>query len=342
MNELRFETRAGAPADRGDEREVRRLLESAGPRPRVSPEDFALIRAAARQEWRRTTDARAPRWRSLVPLALAASALLALAAGWWLWRVEAPVATASLATVERVEGEVGGPLAVGDALAAGAVVVTGAERGPAPRRLAIRLANGHSVRLDAGSEVRLVSASSLELARGAVYVDSGPEGAATGGLVVSTEFGDVAEIGTQFEVRLAPGEGAALRVRVREGAVSLRHDSQSLGAEAGEELTLGRDGSVLRTPVEIHGVAWAWVEAAAPALDIEGVRLSAYLDWVERETGLSIDYADGALAGSAAEIELHGTIEGLTPEESLSVVLPGAGLGYRVEGRRLQVDRPAG
>ncbi len=335
MNELRFGIRTGGAAEREEEREVRRLLERAGPRPEMAYEDFAEIRVAAREEWRRAVDARSTRRRTLAPLALAASALLALAAGWWLWRAETPLPVETLATVERIEGAVGERLAVGDALAAGAVLATGAE---SPSRLSIRLADGHSVRLDAGSELRLVSPSSLELARGAVYVDSGLDQTA-GGLVVSTEFGDVAEIGTQFEVRLAPGEGAALRVRVREGAISLRHDSTSLDAAAGEELTLGADGTVRRTEVGVHGAAWSWVEAAAPSLAIEGVRLGRYLEWVSRETGLSVGYEDPELAGAVAEIELHGTIEGLTPEESLRLVLPGAELGYRVEAGRLLVER---
>jgi hypothetical protein len=36
---------------------------------------------------------------------------------------------------------------------------------------------------------------------------------------------------------------------------------------------------------------------------------------------------------------LHGTIEGLAPEEAVSVVLPGSGLAYRVEGATLLLER---
>jgi hypothetical protein len=35
---------------------------------------------------------------------------------------------------------------------------------------------------------------------------------------------------------------------------------------------------------------------------------------------------------------LHGSIEGLTPEQSLGVVLPGCGLAHRVETGALQIE----
>jgi ferric-dicitrate binding protein FerR (iron transport regulator) len=177
------------------------------------------------------------------------------------------------------------------------------------------------------------------LEQGAVYVDSGPSAPADTGLEIVTSFGVVREVGTQFEVRL-DGEADTLHVRVREGSVSVRWDGESDAADRGETLTLRRDGSIVRGAVEPDGPEWAWVLAAAPSLDIEGRSLDSFLDWVARENGWQIRYADGALERSAGTIRLHGTIEGLRPDESLQAILEGSGLDHRTEDGVVLVFRP--
>ncbi|HEX7185342.1 MAG TPA: FecR family protein [Thermoanaerobaculia bacterium] len=336
----------GLPA--GDDEAVRELLESAGRRPAVPAEDLARIEAAARAQWQELVAAGQKRRRAfrrtVVPLALAASLILAVAVRWG-WKTEPPPeASGPIATVQLLKGaaRMEGPpgqerreVTAGDALAAGTVIATGG--GGSRGLLALRFLGGESVRLDAGTRVRLVSRTRLELEAGAVYVDSGK--AAGGSLEVGTSWGSVREVGTQFEVRVEGGEDPALRVRVREGAVSLLRGGGSDSVAAGGELRLHRDGRVSRGAVEPRGKAWDWVLAAAPSLDIEGLTLREYLDWVSRETAWRLRYEDDALAGLVAGIRLHGTIEGMAPDESLSIVLPGSGLGYRIEGGTLLVTR---
>jgi hypothetical protein len=215
---------------------------------------------------------------------------------------------------------------------------------PSGRRgfLALRLANGAAVRIDDRARVRIASASTLELRQGALYVDSGNgEGSRRGGNTVEvlTRFGVVHEVGTQFEVRVENAAEGSLRVRVREGAVRLQQNEAAHTAQAGEEITLLAAGILERRAVETAGEVWSWVLAAAPALDIENVSLRTYLEWVARETGWRVRYADTELESEAATILLHGTIEGLRPDESVTVVLPGSGLGHRIEGGVLRVFR---
>lgn len=153
---------------------MRHLLEEAGPRPEVPPEDLAKIKAAFRAEWReRVRRRRAPDRRLWL---LAASVLLAAGLGWWLW----PAPPSSRVTGAELEAE---------------------------RPAAFQL-EGASLRLDAGSRVLLVSASEIRLERGAVYVDS--QGTRT--VAVHTPLGTVTEIGTRFEVRLL-GSAVRVRVR---------------------------------------------------------------------------------------------------------------------------------
>ncbi len=288
-----------------EEEQVRHLLEEAGPRREVPPEDLAKIKAAFRAEWKEHVRRHeAPGlgrrlWRLAASIALATGLGLGLA--WWAsWRPSAdPVARAESGTRETVS--------------AGAKV----ETGEAPA--AFRLDSGPSLRLDAGSRVRLVSASEIRLERGAVYLDS--EG--TGTVAVHTPFGTVTELGTQFEVRLL---GAAVRVRVREGAVRLA----SHRVDAGTELVLRDGGSMTRSRIAAYGPEWSWVLKAAPPLRIEGLTLEEVLGRVARETGWKVRYENPGIAASAGEIVVHGNVEHLAPDQALEVVLPGAGLDHRV------------
>jgi ferric-dicitrate binding protein FerR (iron transport regulator) len=345
MSEERREQIRALRSASNREDEVRELIRKAGPRPAVSMEDLAQIRHAAKDQWRELVRRERERkrfQRRRDAVALAASVVLALLLGWWLLPGKKPAPSDFVATVELLRGEVrngqGLELTSASRLAAGTVLET-SSGGAVPSRAALRLPGGQSVRLDTDSAVRLVSGTVLEIDRGAVYVDTA-SAVVEGGIAISTPYGRVRDIGTQFEVRVGDDSGSELTVRIREGGILLEQDSESYSAKAGEELTV-REGSVVRGRVEPHDQVWDWVLGVAPSLDIEGVNLSAYLDWVSRETGRRPRFADEALAESANTTRLHGTIEGLTPLESLAVVLPASGLDYRVENGSVVVTKPA-
>jgi hypothetical protein len=349
----------------GRDDELAGVFERAGRRADVPADDLARIREAARAEWRRlprrdggaaagAADA-SDRRRRFAPLALAAGLLLAFALAWLVGRDGAvrpdappPLVVASaarIARIERLDGEVrldGERLsgaAIGRRLPAGAVVSTAAAAADAaPGRLSLRIGSG-SVRLDGGSRLRLVSFERLELESGAVYVDSS-KSAGDGGLVVGTVFGAVREIGTQFEVRLATAPGAALEVRVREGRVTVARPAGPLPVVAGERLLVAGDGSSAREPLAADAASWDWVVASAPTPEIEGRPLRELLDWVGRETGRRLVFDRPATERAADEIVLHGTIEGLRPDQALEAVLAGAGLDHVVEPGTLRVRTP--
>ncbi|HEX5760947.1 MAG TPA: hypothetical protein VF121_17300, partial [Thermoanaerobaculia bacterium] len=70
-----------------------------------------------------------------------------------------------------------------------------------------------------------------------------------------------------------------------------------------------------------------------------GATLAEYLGWLARETGWRVVYEDPSLAALAGTIRLHGTIAGMVPDESASVVLPGSGLAWDLEGGTLRLRR---
>jgi hypothetical protein len=73
-------------------------------------------------------------------------------------------------------------------------------------------------------------------------------------------------------------------------------------------------------------------------MDIEGRSLREYLNWISRERGFTLRFADPGTAGKADAIILDGSVEGLTLEESLAAVLATCNLSHRVEGEILIVE----
>lgn len=317
--------------------EVAALFDFAGPRPRLPEAEVAPIRAAAREAFRRQAR-RTIRNRRLVWAAggsLAAALLVAI--GLALRPPAAPEAGPAVATVEMRLGDVTVVGAPGQTqtISAGMVLQTG-EGG----RAAVRLPAGESLRIDAGSAVRFESSHLVTLEQGAVYVDADPALPRGPGIEIATPLGSVRHVGTQFEVRLLTGEepGRALRVRVREGAVLVHRAEEIQEVRAGGEILLRKGAVPRRTEVSVYGPDWDWVQRAARPFEIEGARLTDFLDWASRETGLQWRLA-APRGGHLQEVILHGSIEGLTAEEALSVVLPSSGYRARLAGGQLWIER---
>ena len=332
-----------------EEESVRRLLEMAGPRPLIPQEDLDAVSNAARSAWqtqvRRRAEAAAPRpERPFRALWMGLAAALAVAAGlaWW-WLSRSGGAPPTVAWVEAVAGSVyveegtKAPRGIvkGEPISDGAVLRndSGDEA-----RASLRLAGGATVRLDVATRVRFVSAAALELERGGLYVDTGSRPRPRMAIEIRTPAGTVRDIGTQFAVRIDP-KGTALLVRVRDGAIVAEHQGRTYLTHEGQELILRRDGTSQRREIAGHGAEWEWVLQAAPGFDIEGRSLGQFLDWVSRETGWRVRYADEGLQASAAGIVLHGSLGALRPDRAPFAILPGAGLEGRLEGGELIVRR---
>ncbi len=310
-----------------DESDLQALLRLAGARAPVPAERTARVRAAVHEKWRaaRRAERRVRVSGMLAAFGTAAALFLALPGG------RAPAPSTPVADVERLSGSArvvqpetraSVPLAEGDVLVAGSVLDTSG-RG----RAALR-AGRLTVRVDRDTRLVLLGPHALELERGAVYVDSGGEVAA---LEVRTPEGIVHDVGTRFEVRAGPG---SLRLRVREGEVLLQRTGSSDRAVAGTELRV-EGGRLTRRAVSPFDSDWAWAAAIAPAFELEGRRLSDFLDWYARETGRAWRLAPGL--EPRKDTILHGSVADLTPDEALQAVLPTCGLASRIEGDTLKV-----
>lgn len=322
---------------------IEQLVRIAGPREPVPGDRLARLKAAARSEWQAHTRAR--RWRtrlgwSIGGLAIAALLVLAVRLGGERWGV-ARVPGRELAAVEQVRGAVTrvpsldaprapAPVKVGERLREGDRIATSGGGW-----LAVRLAGGGTLQLDRGTRVRWLSAAAVALDEGTVYVSArrgGPASEADPGgspasFEIHTAFGIVREIGTQFEVRVDP---AALRVRVREGLVRVSGQRASHDVRAGNEMTLAGDGRIAWRPVPAFGPDWAWATILAAPYQIEGGSLQSFLDWVAGETGLHIRFARRSDEQQASTMILHGSIDGLSPDQALDAVLPASGVDHEL------------
>jgi len=316
---------------------LEKIFQLAGRREPVDPARAEAIEKKTHERWqqmlaRRRAEQRRRRfaWAG-GGLAFAASIAVAV-----IFMSRVAIETPMVATVVNVLGTPEGgarghamaALVAGAELHAGSVLETAADDG-----VALQLAGGHSLRLAAASRVR-IETDAVMLDAGAVYLDSGGEGRATP-IEVRSRLGSVRELGTQYIVHLG---GNSLDVSVREGAVHVAQGNITATARAGELLQLDKTGQILRQPIAEYGERWAWVAELAPVPSLEGLTLAEFLRWLVREQGWQLEFATPELARQAAKVDLHGSIEGLSGEEALELVMASTGWRYRLEDGTLTID----
>ena len=308
-------------ADDGEHDALAELVRAGGRRPVPTGDDYRRVFTASRRAWRQAVQSRRRRRRYF---AMAASvAAVAVGAAVVLQLVPGPPLPV-IASTAVVNGQVQALAPDSDEWraveVAGVEWVTGSRlRTSAGSHIALDLSWGGSLRVDEATEVTLTSSERVILIAGTVYFDSGA-GTGAGMLEVVTSHGLVREIGTQFEVM---SNSAALRVRVREGSVAIEREPQAPGltGAAGEQLRLDSTGGVERSAFSPFDPAWSWAVALADVPPIDGRPLVELLDWVARETGYELQFADSGAENRARDVTLRGNLENATPLEALEAAL---------------------
>lgn len=307
-----------AAGDPGGEEDAR-LERMIGDALRGEPLDelrLARMRSTVHGEWRATIAAQGQvRRRPWVGVAAAAVLLAAIVVGWLAMRPA------------EVFGVLQGPLA--DSGLADARLRVGA-RFQVRSSLLVALQAGGLLRAQPGSELALESAGEVRLLRGTVFLDA--QGRAPSmALRVDTPAGVVRHLGTQFEVAIVDDK---VRVRVREGSVSVRGD---LRVGEGEQLTLGPGGEARREPFATYDSGWRWVESPLADVPVDGRSLAFLLQWVARDTGRKLEFSDERSATLAGETILHGSVTGLAPELALRAMLATTSLEADIRADRIVV-----
>jgi ferric-dicitrate binding protein FerR (iron transport regulator) len=313
------------------------LLRLADAPPDPPDERTARVREAVRREWHAGRRRRMILQGTTVALlGVAASVLIAV----WMNRphsVEAPSGR-GVAIAERIQGR---PLilrnrANAPETFAGSALISHDDviETDALSRAALQTADGSSVRIDRASRVRFIGPAVIEVIAGAAYVATADR---SHGFEVRTSMGTLRDMGTQFEVRLTM---ESVRVRVRVGAVAIERAGRVATAAAGTEAVVTTTGITVRQ-VPAYGPEWTWASDIAPSFAIEGRPLREFLEYITAEEGWTLRYANRDVADAATRIILHGSVDGLTAEDALRVVLATSGLEYRLRAGELLVSRSA-
>lgn len=321
----------GNPDTASDDEPV--LADALAPRA-LNQKALERMRVAVAREWRiayppRARRAPGSRWWVLG----AAAALSAVALVVWVAKpsLQAP----SIGSMSRLEGV----LAVGSGLLDRRTLARGdrlrvGDRLRTTSPVLVTLERGGTLRIAAGSRLSVNGTSELALERGLIYLDLPPGVNAAKPLRVITRAGAIEHVGTEFEIM---SDEHAVRVRVREGRIRFFGRSDTLDADAGTELLVAPGKSIAQRPIETYGRDWQWTAALAPDYDIEGRPLIGFLQWVSRELGRPLDFADADARKIADRTILHGSVRHQAPIEAMSNVLATTSLTYEIRGETIWV-----
>jgi hypothetical protein len=143
----------------------------------------------------------------------------------------------------------------------------------------------------------------------------------------------VEHIGTRFVVAL---ESDSLDIGVREGSVEL-HGPQLAAVSAGAAVHVTRDGSLSRRTLAGDDAAWAWLETPLNPFEAEGQSVLALLQWVAQEKDQPLVFDSEEARDRAQRTVLHGSIRGLSVDDSLSVMLATTTLTARLGDDALHI-----
>ena len=308
---------------------VRDLLRQSPPAA-VDASRAARVRPAVHAAWKEAAGG-TRHWKRWVAIAAAAVLVFAVALPVTnlLRERGTPPAAAPSASMLFVTSEVvfehdgqARPGRVGESLRPGTRITTSAGHA------AIVLANGVELRLDSNTDITLDTERSMSLASGALYLDSSHRTGPPEPVAIVARGAVIRDIGTRYEVRVSDQE---LRVRVRDGRVEVSSAFGTREAARGGQLRLTPSG-ILSGTASTSGADWDWIVRAIRPPQLEGRPLPEFLEWAEREGGRPIRFADPALEKANRGTIVYGSIESLTVDEALDVVLPSCGLERRAEG----------
>ena len=277
--------------------------------------------------WRRDS-LRGKILRWLLPAGVAATALIATLV---VLPPELPAVQVA-GTISRVIGseQLNSAHPEGSAVIIGEIITTDFDEG-----ISLLLARSESLRIDENTRIRVNAVDQFTLISGRVYADTGQFVYRDGGLKISTDFGLVTDVGTQFSVATTD---RTLDVAVREGRVDVRNESDSYAARMGQRLTLAQGMAPELIELEPHDQYWNWIVDLTPAFDMINKSLLDFLKWAARETGRELQFESDESRMSAMRTDVHGSVDGLTPDEALQAILATTTVRYRIEDDRIVIE----
>lgn len=303
------------------------LIRTAGPRTALPADVEERLFRSAHAEWQA-----ALRTRRRTRIAYAAAAgVAALALGAVL--LHQPTQDVGAAVVAAVDGEVavvrdGAPTvaSTGATLRAGDVLRTAPHAG-----VVVRRPDGLEVRLGATSELAWAG-TSARLVAGRTYVESHAARADEAPLDLEVRGIHVAHLGTEYAV---DASSDAVVVAVRDGAVAVTTATERAVLREGEAAEANGDRIGPLTNGRV--VSWAWADALAPSLALDGRPVDEVLAEAAGRAGLSVHYADASVRTRAHDVILRGPGVKLAPRDAIRAVLVAGGFEGEIDGRTVIV-----
>jgi len=331
----------------GDDESFANLMKLAGERPEIPLSIESRVYHWVQEEWKNSTvEPSAEKvyekvrkiWRRdalkgtilrwLLPAGVAATAVIAMLT---MSLPEPPVAQVA-GTISRVVGSdpFSSEYPEGSSVHVGDVISTGSGEG-----VSLLLARNESLRVDENTQLRIVATDQFTLLGGRVYADTGQFIFRDGGLKIATAFGLVTDVGTQFSVATT---SKSLDVTVREGRVDVQNDSDRYAARMGERLTLVQGETAVLTELDTHDDYWDWIVPLTPEFDMSNKSLLDFLKWAARETGRDLQFESDESRMFAMRTDVHGSVEGLTPDEALEAILATTTVRYQIADGKILIE----
>lgn len=286
-------------ADDNSDKDVRKLLELAGPRSEPPAALRERVHAHVVQTWQDLPEHAPTERRPWAGYAIAASLLVALV-GYFSFTLIEPPGMTHVAEVVHATGAytVRGNAAGATYIDAGSMVRTSGEG-----RLFVRMGPETTVRFDTATRATIRDQSEIWLFEGGLYIDS--DGDNSQMRIVAGDV-DITDVGTLFEVRL----DEQLVVAVREGSVNIMFDVDSIDAHAsngmGEVVTMRGLEEISRKQVATTDRRWDWIHLSHPQYVPEGHTVFEFVRWAARESGRTLRFETPLVEQQARGVPLHG------------------------------------
>jgi ferric-dicitrate binding protein FerR (iron transport regulator) len=308
-----------------DQPSIAKLLEQAGRRPQPPAQLRQIVFESTLAAWQQSLQQRR-RVRQSWWLAIAASLGAMMLGLLWIANDQRPVSLVAAL-----------PTGVGEAVRVGQLLRIQGSKGRV-----FTTVGGETVRVAVGTELVFVAPDRMQLLAGRLYVQSEFRDSMVGDSVhlhlkIETRFGSVQHVGTQYSVEIGRER---LQVSVRDGRVSVATRPGKVDVSRGQRLLVGADArEVERQSIPTYGAHWAWAEALAPPLQIDGRLLLDVLQDIALETGRRLEFADEEIRMACMQIRLNGPFLDMPATDRLFAVLVTTGLEATESGDRIRIQR---
>ena len=90
--------------------------------------------------------------------------------------------------------------------------------------------------------------------------------------------------------------------------------------------------------LDTHDDYWNWIVELTPAFDMTNKSLLEFLKWASRETGKELRFESDESRMFTMRTDVHGSIDGLTPDEALTAILATTTVRYRIEDDKVVIE----